>query len=89
MLEPNRLAWLAAQHPEREAVFFRRWHTYGELYARARRAAGALRALGVGPGDRVGLLAHNHLAYLDLLFAGPLLGHILTPFNHRLSLAEL
>ena len=89
MLEPNRLAWLAAQHPEREAVFFRRRHTYGELYARARRAAGALRALGVGPGDRVGLLAHNHLAYLDLLFAGPLLGHILTPFNHRLSLAEL
>uniref|UniRef100_A0A7C2G426 Long-chain fatty acid--CoA ligase n=1 Tax=Thermus islandicus TaxID=540988 RepID=A0A7C2G426_9DEIN len=90
MLEPNRLAWLAAHHPKREAVFFReRWHTYGELYARARRAAGALRVLGVGRGDRVGLLAQNHLAYLDLLFAGPLLGHVLTPFNHRLSLPEL
>ena len=90
MLEPNRLAWLAAQHPKREAVFFReRWYTYGELYQRARRAAGALRALGVGRGDRVGLLAQNHLAYLDLLFAGPLLGHVLTPFNHRLSLPEL
>ncbi|ALJ90777.1 class I adenylate-forming enzyme family protein [Thermus aquaticus] len=90
MLEPNRMAWLASQHPERRALFFREhWYTYGELYQRARRAAGALRALGVGPGDRVGLLSHNHLAYLDLLFAGPLLGHILTPFNHRLSLPEL
>lgn len=90
MLNPNWLGRLAAYHPNRPALWFRNtWLTYGELYLRARRAAGALRALGVAKGDRVGLIAWNHPAYLDLLFAGPLLGHILTPFNHRLSLPEL
>ncbi|BDG23558.1 class I adenylate-forming enzyme family protein [Thermus thermophilus] len=90
MLNPNWLGRLAAYHPERPALWFRNtWLTYGELYLRARKAAGALRALGVAKGDRVGLIAWNHPAYLDLLFAGPLLGHILTPFNHRLSLPEL
>nr|WP_279232163.1 long-chain fatty acid--CoA ligase [Thermus albus] len=81
---------LAEYHPERKAVFFQNtWLTYGDLYRRARKTAGALQSLGVGQGDRVGLLAWNHPAYLDLLFAAPLLGHILTPFNHRLSLPEL
>ena len=90
MLNPNWLGRLAAYHPERPALWFRgAWLTYGELYLRARKAAGSLRALGVAKGDRVGLIAWNHPAYLDLLFAGPLLGHILTPFNHRLSLPEL
>lgn len=90
MLELNWLGCLAAYHPRRQAVWFRgAWLTYAELYQRAQRAAGTLRDLGVGKGDRVGLLAWNHPAYLDLLFAGPLLGHILTPFNHRLSLPEL
>ncbi|GAB5602532.1 long-chain fatty acid--CoA ligase [Thermus sp. FJN-A] len=90
MFEPNWLGRLARYHPGRPAVWFGGgWLTYGELYLRAREAAGTLRALGVAKGDRVGLLAWNHPAYLDLLFAGPLLGHILTPFNHRLSLPEL
>ncbi|WP_243091359.1 class I adenylate-forming enzyme family protein [Thermus neutrinimicus] len=90
MLEPNWLGQLAGYHPERKALFFRGgWLTYGDLYRRARQAAGVLRDLGVGKGDRIGLLAWNHPAYLDLFFAGPLLGHILTPFNYRLSLPEL
>jgi fatty-acyl-CoA synthase len=90
VLEANWLGRLARYHPERRAVWFRDdWLTYAELYRRARKAAGFLQALGVGKGDRVGLLSWNHPAYLDLLFAGPLLGHILTPFNHRLSLTEL
>lgn len=90
MLNLNWLERLSAYHPRREALYFRgRWLTYGELYDRVRRTAGTLRKLGVRQGDRVGLLAWNHPAYLDLLFAGPLVGHILTPFNHRLSLEEL
>lgn len=90
MLEANWLERLAAYYPRRPAVWFRgEWLDYGTLYRRAQRAAGLLRRLGVAKGDRVGLLAWNHPAYLDLLFAGPLLGHILTPFNHRLSLGEL
>ncbi|KGQ21761.1 acyl-CoA synthetase [Thermus filiformis] len=84
------LGRLAQYHPDREAVFFQgRWYTYRELYERARRAAGALRALGVAGKDRVGVLAHNHLDLLSLYFSAPFLGHILTPFNTRLSLEEL
>lgn len=90
MLEPNWLGRLAGYHPDRKALCFQgAWSTYGDLYRRVRRTAGTLWDLGVRKGDRVGLLAWNHPVYLDLLFAGPLLGHILTPFNHRLSLAEL
>jgi fatty-acyl-CoA synthase len=89
-LNVNLLERRAGYHPERPAVFWRgRWISYGELYARARRAAGALAEAGVGPGDRVGILAANHVAYLELLFAAPMLGFILTPFNNRLSQAEL
>ncbi|MDM7324899.1 MAG: long-chain fatty acid--CoA ligase [Thermus sp.] len=90
MFETNWLGRLAEYHPERKVVFFQNtWLTYGDLYRRARKTAGALQSLGVGQGDRVGLLAWNHPAYLDLLFAAPLLGHILTPFNHRLSFSEM
>lgn len=48
--------------------------TYGELWARALRCAGALRASGVKPGDRVALLLPNSadflLAYYGALAAG-------------------
>jgi long-chain acyl-CoA synthetase len=50
----------AERFPDRPAVIFmdRAW-TYRELYARAARFAGALRAAGVAPGDRVALLFPN------------------------------
>ncbi len=84
------IARLAAYHPERRAVHFRgRWYTYRDLEARAKKTAGRLAALGVEPGDRVGLLAPNHLAYLDLLFSAPRLGHVLVPFNWRLAPPEI
>lgn len=89
-LNVNLLERRAHYHPERPAVLWRdHWFSYGELYARAQRAAGYLSESGVGRGDRVGILAANHLVYLDLLFAAPMLGFILTPFNNRLSPAEL
>lgn len=89
-LNTNLLERQAEYHPDRPAVYWReRWISYGDLYARARRAAGVLAGLGVKPGDRVGLLASNHLVYLDLLFAAPMLGFILTPYNHRLNPTEL
>lgn len=89
-LNTNWLARLAAYHPQRPAVFWRgNWVSYGELYARAVRAAESLLGLGIGQGDRVGVLSLNHLGYLELLFAAPLLGFVPTLFNHRLSGAEL
>jgi fatty-acyl-CoA synthase len=63
--------------------------TYADLDARAERLAGWLRAeAGVGPGDRVGLLAHNGVEYLDALFACGKLGAVFVPYNWRLHARE-
>ncbi|GEM83538.1 MAG: long-chain-fatty-acid--CoA ligase [Meiothermus sp.] len=89
-LNANWLARLAEYHPDRPAVLWRgHWVSYGELYQRARRAAASLAGLGIQKGDRVGVLSLNHLGYLELYFAAPLLGFVPTLLNHRLSEAEL
>ncbi|MEJ2666701.1 MAG: AMP-binding protein [Deinococcales bacterium] len=75
--------------PGRAAVFWQgRWVTYAAMNRRAEQLAGVLAARGLGKGARVGILALNHLAHLDLLMATAKLGIIYTPFNHRLSLVE-
>ncbi len=75
--------------PERPALYWRgRWFSYGELDARARQLAGRLVERGVGKGDRVSILALNHIAHIDLILAAPKLGFIYTPFNYRLAAAE-
>lgn len=75
--------------PDRPAVYWQgRWHSYADMDRRARALAGLLAARGVGRGDRVSVLAANHLAHLDLLLATPKLGVVYTPFNVRLSEAE-
>lgn len=82
-------AWRAAQSPNRPAVRWRGdWITYAELDRRAARLAARLHAEGVRRGDRVAILAHNHIAHLDLLLAAPKLGFIFTPLNFRLAAAE-
>lgn len=80
----------AALTPEREAVWAEgRWYTYAQLNTRATQLASRLAEAGISKGDRVGLLAGNHLAHLDLLLATSKLGFIHTPFNNRLSNQEL
>ena len=82
-------AWRGKLSPERPAVRWRgRWYSYGELDERAGRVARRLHAEGVREGDRVAILAHNHLAHLDLMLAAPRLGFICAPLNHRVSAAE-
>src|SRR5262249_48190102 len=66
----------------------RRW-SWAELAGDVGRAAGALRAAGVGTGDRVAVLAANHPATVVLLFALRRLGAALVPLNVRLTPAEL
>jgi len=63
--------------------------TYGEAYDRSLRWAGRLRAEGVGPGDRVAVLAHNTVETFVLLFACAELGAVLVPLNWRLTAPEL
>ena len=62
---------------------------YGELEARVRRAAAALVALGVAPGERVALALPSDPLYLELYFAAARIGAILVPLNTRLTAAEL
>ncbi|MDZ7800999.1 MAG: AMP-binding protein [Trueperaceae bacterium] len=75
--------------PHRPAVHWRgAWIDYATLDARAERLAGRLHAEGVRKGDRVSILAHNHLAHLDLILATPKAGFVYAPFNTRLADAE-
>lgn len=66
----------------------RRW-TWAALHHEALCWTGRLRRHGVGPGDRVAVLALNRGETLALLFACAELGAILLPLNWRLSPAEL
>jgi fatty-acyl-CoA synthase len=64
--------------------------TYSELNNRANRLANWLRdGAGIRKGDRVAILAHNGMEYLDTFFACGKLGAIMVPFNWRLHGREL
>ncbi|MGC8905545.1 long-chain fatty acid--CoA ligase [Thermus sp.] len=63
--------------------------TYAEVYRRARRLMGGLRALGVGVGDRVATLGFNHFRHLEAYFAVPGMGAVLHTANPRLSPKEI
>ncbi len=54
----------------------------------AGRIAGALRSLGVGPGDRVAILSANDDLFVRLYLAIPWIGAVPTPLNCRWSAAE-
>ena len=66
-----------------------RTFTYAELHDRCRRLAGALRAAGVGPGDRVSTLVPNTHVALEAHFGVAWAGAVLNALNTRLSAAEL
>ena len=64
--------------------------TYRAMNARAEALGGWLRDVaGVKQGDRVALVAHNGVEYLDALFACGKVGAIFVPYNWRLHAAEL
>jgi len=63
--------------------------TYAELLARADRLAGALRGLGVPPGEPVATLCWNHDRHLEAYYAVPTMGAVLHTLNLRLSGDEL
>ena len=60
--------------------------SYGDLYRRVHRLAGALARIGVQPGDRVASLCWNHQQHLELYFAAPCMGAVLHTVNFRLFL---
>ncbi len=64
-------------------------YTYGDCYLRTCRAANALRSLGIGPGDRVGVLDWNSRRYFELYYAIPGLGAVMLQLNLRLAAEDL
>ena len=63
--------------------------TYSQLNERVNRLAHVMQGQGVGHGDRVGLLAHNCLEYVETTLAAAKIGAITAAFNWRLSPHEL
>jgi len=58
--------------------------TNGEMVPRVNRLAGALKRLGIKPGDRVATLAFNNHRHLELYYAVPCMGAVLHTLNLRL-----
>jgi len=79
-----------AERPEHPAIHCDgRTLTYAELDARSSRLAQALRAEGVGAGDRVAILDKNSPEHLELVFAAAKLGAVPAPINFRLTAPEV
>lgn len=83
----------ASLTPDREALVelaSGRRFTFAALDERANRLANLLRGrFGVDKGDRVSILAHNSIAYVDLFYALGKIGAVFAPLNWRLAAPEL
>jgi fatty-acyl-CoA synthase len=80
----------AARYPDHLAIAFpddRR--TYAELLDGSVRAAKGLRGLGVGPGDHVGILMANCVAYVEMMLGTAMLGAVAVLINARYRGPEL
>ncbi|XAH21536.1 long-chain-fatty-acid--CoA ligase [Xylophilus sp. GW821-FHT01B05] len=78
------------EHPGRTAmVCAQRRTSYVELADRVERLAGALRSLGVQPGDRVAFLGLNSDFALEVCYASWWAGAVLAPVNFRWSIEEM
>jgi fatty-acyl-CoA synthase len=76
--------------PDKTAIVYRdRRISYRDFAAEATRLAGALRASGVQPGDRVAYLLPNIPEMLVAHFGVPLAGAVLVAVNTRLAPAEI
>ncbi len=66
-----------------------RRHTFSQIQDWVSRIAGALRAVAVGSGDRVGMLALNTDRYVEYYMAVPWAGAVVNPVNIRWSATEI
>jgi fatty-acyl-CoA synthase len=83
-------AWAATRWAEREALVFagRRWR-FGELATAVDAAAKGFMALGIAPGERVGLWAVNSPTWMVAMFALAKIGAIFVPINSRLRTTDV
>lgn len=79
-----------SQVPQATAVVFgERRRSFAEVAGRVARLAAALRALGLRPGDRAGMLALNSDRYLEFFYATWWAGGVVNPVNIRWSPDEI
>jgi len=84
------LRYAAEQYPEKIAVVCDEHRlTYAQFAGRVARLAGALRAAGVKPGDRVAFLSTNCHRLLEAYYGVLEAGAVLLPLNIRLAPDEL
>ncbi|MHA6793018.1 long-chain-fatty-acid--CoA ligase [Pseudonocardia bannensis] len=84
------LARWETERPADEAIRFEGvTRTWAELADRVRRVAGALRAAGLVPGDRVAVLDLNHPSCLELTLACAQIGTANAVVNFRLAPPEI
>ncbi|HTH07527.1 MAG TPA: AMP-binding protein, partial [Ilumatobacteraceae bacterium] len=77
-------------HAQRTALVCEDRHiSYSELASRCERVGPALASLGLGPGDRVAILAANCHRYVEAYMGVPAAGMVLLPLNTRLAAPEL
>src|SRR6185369_3031451 len=74
-ITPEKLALVVLETGERL--------TYADLEARAQRAAAALHARGINPGDRFGVLGENRPEFIALFFGALKIGAIVVPLSTR------
>ena len=63
--------------------------TYRDLLSKAEEAAGAMQAMGLGRGERVGILMGNDEKWLALFYGAALIGAVTVPVNTRFKAAEI
>lgn len=87
---PGFLAWCAERWGAREAIVggSNRW-SYETLARESARVAAGLRALGVGPGDRVGILVPNRVEFFAAVFGATALGASAVCLNTMATEREL
>ncbi|MFS0574303.1 long-chain-fatty-acid--CoA ligase [Sporosarcina sp. 179-K 3D1 HS] len=76
--------------PDQEVITFgEERQTYAQLVDNTSRLAAALHEAGVRQGDRIGLVATNHPAVIEVFFATFQLGATVVPINYRAKQEEL
>ncbi len=80
----------AAAHGTSDALVFPgRRLTHADLYASARRWAKALLAMGVQPGQNVGILLTTRPEFVEVMFGATMIGAVAVPVNARYQAHEL
>lgn len=77
-------------HPDRSALVLPgHRYTYAQVMQGAVRTAQGLLALGIKPGDNVGLMSTNSIEFIEGFFATTMLGCVAVPLNARHKAAEI